>query len=74
MINKEELYPQLVEYYERFGRAYIATGDLERARYFVTLADEMWVLYGGEEHENIEGMRELWKTLQDIERLSAEEE
>ncbi|KAL2256493.1 hypothetical protein VTK26DRAFT_1588 [Humicola hyalothermophila] len=68
LIEKEELEPQLVEYYQQFAKAYIMTGDFGRAREFVKLADQLWVLYGGEEHENVEGMRQLWQALEEAER------
>lgn len=73
LIELEELQPQLVEYYEQFARAYLLAGDLERARGFVEKADETWRLYGGEEHENLVGMRELWDTLEEAEREAEED-
>lgn len=42
--------------------------DLIRARAFVTEADRAWVWYGGEQHDNIDGMRELWQALEEAER------
>lgn len=68
IIEQEELQPQLVEYYQQFAKAYMMTGNLRRAREMVSLADELWLVYGGEEHENIEGMRELWDALKEAER------
>jgi hypothetical protein len=73
LIEQEELHPQFVEYYQQFARAYMMVRNLKRAREFVDLADRMWLLYGGEEHENIEGMRELWETLEEAEREAKEE-
>jgi hypothetical protein len=67
LIELEELHPQLVQYYPQFAKAYIMLGDLERARYFVKEADILWKFYGGEEHENIEGMRDLWMQLKEAE-------
>ncbi|KAK4235342.1 SET domain-containing protein 5 [Achaetomium macrosporum] len=67
LIAQEELYPQLVEYYQQFAKAYLMTGNLRRAREFITKADKTWQLYGGEEHENVDGMRELWRTLEEAE-------
>ncbi|KAK4653763.1 hypothetical protein QC762_509830 [Podospora pseudocomata] len=61
LIEKEELQPQLVEYYAHFARAYIELNELKKAEVFIQKADEMWLLYGGEEHENVDGMSELWK-------------
>ncbi|KAH6847241.1 hypothetical protein B0I37DRAFT_341273 [Chaetomium sp. MPI-CAGE-AT-0009] len=68
LIEQEELRPQLVEYYQQFAKAYLMVNDLRRARAFVTETDKMWTLYGGEQHENIDGMRELWQTLEEAER------
>lgn len=68
IIQQEGLEPQLVEYYQQFATAYMTTGNLKRAREMVTLADRLWKLYGGEEHENIEGMRKLWNALEEAER------
>ncbi|KAK4192324.1 hypothetical protein QBC35DRAFT_374058 [Podospora australis] len=68
LVDQEELQPQLVEYYQQFAKAYMAIGDLQQAREFVKAADQMWNFYGGEEHENVEGMKELWNTLREAER------
>jgi hypothetical protein len=68
LIEQEELRPQLVEYYQQFAKAYLMVNDLKRARAFVAEADKAWVLYGGEQHENIDGMRELWETLEEAEK------
>jgi hypothetical protein len=68
LIEQEELRPQLVEYYQQFAKAYLMVNDLKRARAFVAETDKAWVLYGGEQHENIDGMRELWKTLKEAEK------
>ncbi|KXX78909.1 SET domain-containing protein 5 [Madurella mycetomatis] len=68
IIQQEGLEPQLVEYYQQFATAYMMTNNLKRAREMVSLADRLWKLYGGEEHENIEGMRKLWNTLEEAER------
>ncbi|KAK4194373.1 hypothetical protein QBC40DRAFT_319889 [Triangularia verruculosa] len=67
LIEKEELQPQLVEYYAHFARAYIEINELKKAREYIQRADKMWLLYGGEEHENVAGMAELWKLLEEAE-------
>lgn len=74
LIDQEELHPQLVEYYQQFAKAYMALNDLKRARAFVTETDKMWSLYGGEEHENLDGMRDLWRALEEAEREAEEVE
>ncbi|KAK4250070.1 hypothetical protein C7999DRAFT_38993 [Corynascus novoguineensis] len=74
LIDQEELHPQLVEYYQQFAKAYMALSDLKRARAFVTETDKMWSLYGGEEHENLDGMRDLWRALEEAEGEAEEVE
>ncbi|KAK0702557.1 hypothetical protein B0T21DRAFT_321423 [Apiosordaria backusii] len=73
LIEREELQPQLVEYYAHFARAYIEINELKKAREYIHRADDMWLLYGGEEHENVEGMAELWKLLEEAE-MEAEDD
>ncbi|KAK4161892.1 SET domain-containing protein 5, partial [Cladorrhinum sp. PSN259] len=68
LIELEELHPQLVEYYAQFANAYIMINELKKARDYVQKADDMWLFYGGEEHENVEGMKELWDALEEAER------
>ncbi|KAK4458991.1 hypothetical protein QBC42DRAFT_308172 [Cladorrhinum samala] len=68
LIELEELHPQLVEYYVQFAKAYMMINDLKNGRHYIKKADEMWLFYGGEEHENVEGMNELWATLEEAER------
>jgi hypothetical protein len=48
-----------VEYYETFTRAYLDIGDFDMAWRFANLTDKTWMFYGGEEHENLEGMKKL---------------
>ncbi|KAK4222082.1 hypothetical protein QBC38DRAFT_427935 [Podospora fimiseda] len=67
LIELEELEPQFVEYYAQFAKAYLMINELKKAREYVKTADEMWLFYGGEEHENLEGMRELWGMLEEAE-------
>lgn len=74
LIEKEELKPQLVEYYQQFAKAYMALNDLKRARGFVAETDRTWRLYGGEEHENVDGVRALWEALEEAEREAEEED
>jgi len=60
-----------VEYYETFARAYLDIGDLDKVWRFANLADKAWMFYGGEEHENLEGMKKL---REDIQRALVERE
>ncbi|TLS30812.1 hypothetical protein PpBr36_03896 [Pyricularia pennisetigena] len=61
LIEQEQLYPQAVVYYTLAARAFLAAGDRARARDFVRLAEEAWVLFQGEQHENAEGIQQLWE-------------
>lgn len=72
LIELEELDPQLVVYHMVFARAYMMVGDFRLARRFIELAEEKWILYGGEEHDNIEGIRELWAELKGAEEEAEE--
>jgi hypothetical protein len=47
------------EYYMAVARAYMVVHAFPEAREHVRLAEEYWVRYGTEEHENVEGVREL---------------
>jgi hypothetical protein len=73
LIEEEELHPQLVEYYEQFAKAYLMVDELRKARQYVREADRMWRLYGGEEHENIDGIKRLWQVLEEAEDEAEEE-
>jgi hypothetical protein len=68
LIEEEELHPQLVQYYEQFAKAYMMVDDLRKARQYVGESDRMWRLYGGEDHENIDGLKRLWQALEKAER------
>ncbi|TLD30621.1 hypothetical protein PspLS_01715 [Pyricularia sp. CBS 133598] len=61
LIELEQLYPQVVVYYTLAARAFLKSGNRNRARNFVRLAEEAWVQFQGEDHENDEGIKELWR-------------
>lgn len=73
LIEQEDLQPQLVEYYQQFAKAYLMRNELNRAREFVLQADSMWRLYGGEQHENIDGIGDLWQALENAESDAEED-
>ncbi|KAH6615549.1 hypothetical protein B0J18DRAFT_282970 [Chaetomium sp. MPI-SDFR-AT-0129] len=74
LIEQEDLYPQLVEYYERFARAYLMVGDVKRGRAFAEETERMWLLFGGgEEHEYVDGMKALWAAVKEAEEEQDEE-
>jgi hypothetical protein len=64
LVNREDLHPQMVVYYEVIARAYIEIGDMEDARKYVDLAEGTWVQYGGHEHDGLEDMRLLREKLE----------
>ena len=63
IIQAEGLQTQLCEFYAAIARSYAAAGAIKEARENAALSDEYWVRYGGEEHENIEGQKELWRDI-----------
>ena len=71
LINKEEMWPLFCEYYVVVSRAHIAFGDIAKAKKYAQIADNTWYQYGGENHENVEGMRDLWNDIKDLERSLA---
>ncbi len=70
LIAKEELWPLFCEYYVVVARAYMNNGDLKNARKYAQIADDLWVKYGGENHENVEEMQELWRDLDWMSKLA----
>ncbi|CAK7234580.1 hypothetical protein SBRCBS47491_008995 [Sporothrix bragantina] len=68
LINGEDLVPQLCEYYAMIARAYLSIEEFEDARYYAQQSEEYWIRYGTEEHDNIEGVRALWKQIDDAEK------
>jgi hypothetical protein len=72
LIEQEELDPQLVEYNEVFARAFMEKNDFETARKYATMAEDLWIYYGGEEHDNVEGIRELWQAIEEAEEAEDE--
>ncbi|KAH8899830.1 SET domain-containing protein [Thozetella sp. PMI_491] len=63
LIETEELQPQLVVYYEVVARAYMEIGEWDSAREYIALTEKQWIKFGGVEHDNIEGIKELWTEL-----------
>ncbi len=71
LINGEDLAPQLCEYYAVLARAYLSIDDFEDARYFAQQSEEYWIRYGTEDHENVDGVRELWQQIKEKEAAHA---
>lgn len=74
LTEQEDLYPQLVEYYERFARAYLMVGDVKRARAFAEETEKMWLLFGGgEDHEYVDGVKALRAAVKEAEEEQDDE-
>jgi hypothetical protein len=61
IIEIESLWPQLCVYYEELAKAYMSAGDMENARKYVEKTENTWIEFGGVEHENVEGVQQLWR-------------
>ena len=66
LISEEQLEVQLVLYYEIIARAYMTVFDLARARAYAKMAEDAWIRYGGLYHDNVEGIKQLWRDLDDM--------
>lgn len=67
LVHAEHLWPQLCEYYKVVARAYIRRGNLKRARYYAEMAESYWIKYGGVEHDDLEGIADLYAALKEAE-------
>ncbi|TLD05442.1 uncharacterized protein PgNI_09231 [Pyricularia grisea] len=65
LIENERLYPQVVVYYTLAAQAFSKAGDRVRARDFARLAEEAWMLFQGEGHENAEGIEEFLREVEE---------
>jgi hypothetical protein len=63
ILEMEEIWPLRCEYYMVAARAYIQTGLLERARRYLAMSEEAYIAFGGENHDEVEQVAELWKYL-----------
>lgn len=61
LVEAEALWPKLVWYHEVIARAYLAIADRKNARRHSELSEEWWIHYGGLDHDNVDGVRTLWK-------------
>ncbi len=43
--------------------AYSRALDFKTAREHAATADELWIRYGTEEHDNVQAMRDLWEEI-----------
>ncbi|CAK7236076.1 hypothetical protein SCUCBS95973_009482 [Sporothrix curviconia] len=72
LINGEDLVPQLCEYYAMIARAYLSIEAFEDARHYAQQSEEYWIRYGTEEHDNVDGVRTMWKMIEDAEKAREE--
>ncbi len=63
IIRHEDLQMQLSEYYMVLADAYARALVFDKARQYAAMAEELWIRYGTEEHENVAGMRALWEDI-----------
>lgn len=66
LIGDEKLEVQLVVYYEVIARAYMELFDFEKAKEYATMCENAWIQYGGLDHDNVEGMKQLWQDLDEM--------
>ncbi len=59
IIDKEQAWPVLCDYYVAVARAHLAMDDAAGARRYWQAAAAAWATYGGEQHENADAMRAL---------------
>ena len=69
IVNTEDLQVQLGEYYSIVAQSYMGIEAVDEARKYATMADEYWVRYGTEEHDNVLGMQRLWEEIERLELL-----
>jgi len=63
LIDSESMWLNLMVYYETAARAYLRVGDVSSAAKYAALAEEWWLHYGGAEHENVRGLKALWRAI-----------
>ncbi|OIW31930.1 SET domain-containing protein [Coniochaeta ligniaria NRRL 30616] len=66
LIGEEKLEVQLVVYYEVIARAYMGAFDFEKAKEYANMCENAWIQYGGLDHDNVEGMKQLWRDLDEM--------
>lgn len=65
-VREEGTELQLMVHYEVIARAYVRVFDIQKAKRYAALAERAWGRYGGLEHDNVEGIRGLWKDVEDM--------
>lgn len=59
LIDREQAWPLLCDYYPAVTRAHLAIDDTPGARKYLKAAEEAWLQYGGEQHEYADELKEL---------------
>ncbi|KAI8960211.1 SET domain-containing protein [Daldinia sp. FL1419] len=68
LVAKEKLEAQLIVHYGAVARAYMRTGELDVARRYVELCEDLWIRYAGEEDDYLAGMHQLRHELNEREK------
>ncbi|KAI1409834.1 SET domain-containing protein [Hypoxylon sp. FL1857] len=68
LVREEKLEAQLLVHYGAVARAYMRIGQLEAARKYVELCEDLWVRYAGEEEDYLAGMHQLRHELTEREK------
>ncbi|KAI1803969.1 SET domain-containing protein [Daldinia bambusicola] len=59
LVATEKLEAQLLVHYSVVARAYMRLGELDLAKRYVELCENLWIQYAGEEEDYIAGMHQL---------------
>ncbi|OTB15221.1 hypothetical protein K445DRAFT_366945 [Daldinia sp. EC12] len=59
LVATEKLEAQLLVHYSAVARAYMRIAELDSARRYVELCEDLWVQYAGEEDDYLAGMHQL---------------
>ena len=70
IVDMERLQPLLSQKYQSVFRAYMRLRLFASARKFLAMAEETWILYGGDRHPNVKGVSDLWEELRESEGRS----
>jgi len=69
LIQQENLQQQLTELYGLMAKAYNALFEFDLAREYATKSEELWIRYGTENHDNVDGIKKLWEEIEQNEKL-----
>ncbi|KAK6956121.1 hypothetical protein Daesc_001391 [Daldinia eschscholtzii] len=68
LVATEKLEAQLLVHYSAVARAYMRIAELDSARRYVELCEDLWVQYAGEEDDYLAGMHQLRHELNEREK------